>query len=221
MEIKLHVPANLSNGLDHFLEAQEPIFDQVIGELRQGGKRSHWMWFIFPQVVGLGRSQMARKYAIHSLEEARHYAAHPVLGDRLRRCTRLVWELQNRDLSDCFGSPDDLKFHSSMTLFALATPGEPLFTFALEKYFQGQKDKKDRRASGYENMNAGQVYSNGTGIPRGNEARRQLIEAILYLVDESRKPIVAVLGFGISPAEAMNPSLPPPGPAGGSRFQSN
>ena len=100
------------------------------------------MWFIFPQVIGLGQSHMAQTYAIHSLKEAQRYAAHPILGERLRRCTRLVCEVQNRDLSDIFGYPDDLKFHSSMTLFALAVPDEPLFASALDKYFAGRKDAK-------------------------------------------------------------------------------
>lgn len=132
----------MSDEFAHFLEAQEPVFDQVTRELSVGEKRTHWMWFIFPQVIGLGRSHMARRYAIHSLEQGGRYGAHPLLGERLRRCTRLVWEVQNRDVSDIFGYPDDLKFHSSMTLFALAVPDEPLFAFALEKYFAGRRDVK-------------------------------------------------------------------------------
>jgi len=126
----------------HFIEAQQPVFDQVTRELESGEKRSHWMWFIFPQMVGLGHSHMAQRYALHSLAEARRYAQHAVLGERLRRCTRLVCEVQNRDLSEIFGYPDDLKFHSSMTLFALAIPEEPMFQSALEKYFAGRKDAK-------------------------------------------------------------------------------
>jgi uncharacterized protein (DUF1810 family) len=126
----------------HFLEAQEPVFDQVTRELAAGAKRSHWMWFIFPQVLGLGQSHMARRYAIHSLDEARRYVAHPILGKRLHRCTQLVYEIQNPDISGIFSYPDDLKFHSSMTLFALAVPAEPLFVSALEKYFAGRKDFK-------------------------------------------------------------------------------
>jgi uncharacterized protein (DUF1810 family) len=132
----------MSNEFAHFLEAQEPVFDQVTRELAAGEKRSHWMWFIFPQVLGLGRSHMAQRYAIRSLEEAGRYAVHPILGERLRRCTRLVWETRNRDISDIFGFPDDLKFHSSITLFALAAPDEPLFGFTLDKYFAGRKDGK-------------------------------------------------------------------------------
>jgi len=130
------------NEFDHFLEAQPPVFAQVVQELSHGQKRSHWMWFIFPQLPGLGQSTMARRYAIDSLEQARRFAAHPVPGERLRQCTHLVCEVKNRDLSDIFGYPDDLKFHSSMTRFALAVPEEPLFTLALQKYFQGQKDTK-------------------------------------------------------------------------------
>lgn len=126
----------------HFLEAQEPVFDRVTRELAAGEKRSHWMWFIFPQMAGLGYSHMAQQYALHSLEEARRYAGHVILGERLRRCTRLVCGVQNRDVSDIFGYPDDLKFHSCMTLFALAVPEETLFGSTLEKYFVGRKDAK-------------------------------------------------------------------------------
>jgi uncharacterized protein (DUF1810 family) len=126
----------------HFLEAQRPVFDQVIRELAAGEKRSHWMWFIFPQMIGLGQSHMARQYALHSLDEARRYAAHPMLGERLRRCTRLVFDVNNRGISDIFGYPDDLKFNSSMTLFACAVPEEALFGSALQEYFAGRKDNK-------------------------------------------------------------------------------
>ena len=130
------------NEFAHFLEAQRPVLDEVIQELTAGEKRSHWMWFIFPQLVGLGQSPMARRFALHSLDEARRYLAHPLLGERLRRCTRLVCNARNRDLSDIFAFPDDLKFHSSMTLFALAAPEEALFGSALEIYFAGRKDVK-------------------------------------------------------------------------------
>jgi uncharacterized protein (DUF1810 family) len=100
------------------------------------------MWFIFPQLLGLGRSHMAERFALGSLDEARRYLAHPLLGERLRQCTRLVTNVEGRGVSDIFGYPDDLKFHSSMTLFALAAPQEPLFETALKKYFSGQKDLK-------------------------------------------------------------------------------
>lgn len=136
------------NEFTHFLEAQEPVLDQVTRELAAGEKRSHWMWFIFPQIAGLGHSHMAQRYALHSLEEAQRYAGHAILGERLRRCTRLVCEVKNRDLPDIFGYPDDLKFHSSMTLFALAVPEEALFSSALEKYFGGRKDAKTMQILG-------------------------------------------------------------------------
>jgi uncharacterized protein (DUF1810 family) len=126
----------------HFLEAQAPVYDQVMAELSRGEKRSHWMWFIFPQVRGLGRSFMAQRFALQSLDQARRYASHPVLGRRLRECTRLVLAVQDRCVSDIFGYPDDLKFHSSMTLFALAAPEEPLFHSALAKFFKGLQDLK-------------------------------------------------------------------------------
>lgn len=126
----------------HFLEAQEPVIARVKAELASGEKRSHWMWFIFPQLAGLGRSSMAQRFALHSLDEARRYAEHPVLGERLRQCTQCVVGVQGRTVSEIFGYPDDLKFHSSMTLFAMAVPKEHLFTTALDKYFAGKKDAK-------------------------------------------------------------------------------
>jgi uncharacterized protein (DUF1810 family) len=132
----------MSEEFAHFIEAQNPVIDRVMEELSAGEKRSHWMWFIFPQLSGLGHSHMAQRFALRSLEEARHYLTHPVLGERLRQCTRLLVNLGGRSVSDIFGYPDDMKFHSSMTLFALAAPEEPLFEAALKKYFAGQKDGK-------------------------------------------------------------------------------
>jgi len=126
--------------LQRFLDAQEPVYGQVLAELRAGAKRSHWMWFIFPQIAGLGRSPTAQVYAIASLDEARAYAAHPVLGVRLRQCTELVLAQQGLAIGGIFGFPDDLKFHSSMTLFARAT-GEALFRQALEQFFGGEEDQ--------------------------------------------------------------------------------
>jgi uncharacterized protein (DUF1810 family) len=126
----------------HFLQAQEHIYDQVIQELSVGEKQSHWMWFIFPQLLGLGRSEMAQRFALQSLDQAVRYAADPVLGQRLRQCARLVAETQGRGISEIFGFPDDLKFHSSMTLFASAVPDDPIFRLALEKYFDGEMDVK-------------------------------------------------------------------------------
>lgn len=126
--------------LARFVEAQNPVYPEVLRELAAGRKRSHWMWFIFPQMDGLGFSSTARFYAIKSLDEARGYLAHPVLGSRLRECTRLVIGLQDRSLSQVFGSPDDLKFSSSMTLFELAAEPASEFSTALEKYCGGQRD---------------------------------------------------------------------------------
>jgi uncharacterized protein (DUF1810 family) len=126
--------------LDRFLDAQAPVIDRVRDELRAGVKRTHWMWFVFPQIAGLGHSAMAVRYAIASRNEAKAYVAHPVLGARLRECTALVLEVEGRSIHDIFGSPDDLKFHSSMTLFARAAPGEPTFRRALESHFGGRED---------------------------------------------------------------------------------
>ena len=124
----------------HFLDAQAPVYERVVQELSTGAKRSHWMWFIFPQLAGLGHSFMARQYALHSLAEAQRYAGHRELGQRLRECTRLVLEVKGRDVSQIFGYPDDLKFHSSLTLFTLAVPAEKLFQSALTNCFSGQQD---------------------------------------------------------------------------------
>jgi len=120
--------------LYRFVEAQDRVFERVRAELESGKKRSHWMWFIFPQIKGLGSSPMAQIYAISSLDEAKAYLQHPTLGDRLRECVRLVNAVEGRTCHEIFGSPDDMKFHSSMTLFALAAPDEPLFSDALKKY---------------------------------------------------------------------------------------
>jgi uncharacterized protein (DUF1810 family) len=126
---------------DHFVQAQGPVEAQVRQELSAGRKRSHWMWFVFPQLAGLGHSAMARRYAIASLDEARAYLEHPLLGPRLTGLTELVNRVEGRSVHEIFGSPDDLKFHSSMTLFALARPDMPVFRAALEKYFGGVLDK--------------------------------------------------------------------------------
>jgi uncharacterized protein (DUF1810 family) len=131
---------NDTHDLARFVQAQEPVYEQVLAELRDGHKRSHWMWFIFPQLAGLGHSAMARHFAIASLQEAQAYLAHPVLGARLRECARLVLAVQERSVHDIFGSPDDLKFRSSMTLFSRAGPAEPVFEQCLLKYFGGQGD---------------------------------------------------------------------------------
>lgn len=128
--------------LERFVSAQEQVIGSVKRELRGGRKRSHWMWFVFPQIAGLGSSEMAERYAIDSLEEATAYLAHPVLGPRLRECTELVLDIEDRTANEVFGSPDDRKFRSSMTLFELAADDGALFGDALEKYYDGDRDAK-------------------------------------------------------------------------------
>ena len=122
--------------LDRFVLAQEPVIAQVRAELKAGRKATHWMWFVFPQLAGLGFSHRAQLYAIASLDEAKAYLAHPVLGRRLVECTDLVNAVEGLSAHDIFGSPDDLKFHSSMTLFSLADPDEPAFGTALGEVFR-------------------------------------------------------------------------------------
>lgn len=129
--------------LERFVEAQNGVYDRVCAELRAGRKQSHWMWFIFPQLQGLGSSEMAMRYAISSIEEAHAYLEHPTLGARLRECTALVLAVQGRTAEQIFGYPDYLKFHSSVTLFAqAATMSEEdlVFSQALDKYFSGKED---------------------------------------------------------------------------------
>ena len=125
--------------LDRFVEAQEPVHARALDELKAGRKQSHWMWFIFPQIAGLGRSAMTQHYPIQNLAEARAYLAHPLLGARLRECTQATLNIECKSAHDIFGSPDDLKFRSSMTLFDLASPNG-IFRSALEKYFSGDAD---------------------------------------------------------------------------------
>lgn len=126
---------------ERFLAAQHPAYSRVIEELRSGMKKSHWMWFIFPQIAGLGKSEMASRYAISSTAEARAYLEHPVLGQRLRECTALVLAIKEQSIENIFGFPDNLKFHSCMTLFAHAAPeDDTLFHDALERFFQGEED---------------------------------------------------------------------------------
>ena len=126
--------------LERFLEAQNPIYEKVRSELRDGHKTSHWMWFVFPQIAGLGHSRLSEKFAISSLEEARAYLRHPVLGARLVACTELVLNTAGRTAEQIFGYPDDLKFRSSMTLFARAATDDPVFENAVRKYFGGEYD---------------------------------------------------------------------------------
>jgi uncharacterized protein (DUF1810 family) len=127
--------------LQRFVDAQAPVYPRVLSELRQGRKQSHWMWFIFPQLAGLGHSPMAQRYAIASRDEAAAYLGHAVLGPRLRECTALVNAVEGRTVHDILGSPDDFKFCSSMTLFA-AVSSEPEFAAAIEKYYGGKPDRR-------------------------------------------------------------------------------
>jgi uncharacterized protein (DUF1810 family) len=126
--------------LQRFLDAQKPVYERVRRELRAGSKESHWMWFIFPQIAGLGRSPTSVLYAISSLDEAKAYLAHPVLGPRLRECAKLALDVEGRTARQIFGPIDEMKFRSSMTLFMKAAPDEPLFSQSLEKYFGGRPD---------------------------------------------------------------------------------
>lgn len=124
-----------------FLDAQSFVYDRVLAELRAGQKTSHWMWFIFPQIEGLGFSERSRRYAISGLAEARAYAHHPLLGARLLECTALVNGHARKTASEIFGYPDDLKFQSSMTLFEAAVPDERAFVLALDNFYQGRRDQ--------------------------------------------------------------------------------
>jgi uncharacterized protein (DUF1810 family) len=126
--------------LQRFLEAQAAVFDRVLAELGEGRKRSHWMWFVFPQIAGLGSSGTAQHFAISGLDEAAAYLAHPILGARLSQCTQLVNQISTATIEQIFGYPDHLKFRSSMTLFAKAAPSDPIFRAALDRYFDGQPD---------------------------------------------------------------------------------
>jgi uncharacterized protein (DUF1810 family) len=136
------VPMDDPFRLRRFVAAQAPVIDTVLGELRAGRKRSHWMWFIFPQWANLGSSEMSRRYAIASIGEAEAYLAHPLLGARLRECSQRVLDVQGRTVGEIFGAPDDQKFWSSMTLFALvdATPG--VFRECLDTCFAGALDRR-------------------------------------------------------------------------------
>jgi uncharacterized protein (DUF1810 family) len=127
--------------LQRFVDAQQRDYAQALVEIKSGRKQSHWMWYVFPQVDGLGMSPMSRRYAIKSLAEATAYLAHPVLGPRLRECSEAVLDLHGRSATDIFGSPDDLKLRSSATLFAEASPAGSVFDRLLTAYFQGEPDQ--------------------------------------------------------------------------------
>jgi uncharacterized protein (DUF1810 family) len=128
--------------LIRFISAQEGVYDRALAELRGGLKRSHWMWYIFPQIEGLGHSPTTRHYSIKSLEEARQYLAHPVLGARLVECAEAVLAVQGQSASDIFGHPDDWKLQSSMTLFKLVSGPRSVFESVLDKYYQGKQDSR-------------------------------------------------------------------------------
>lgn len=128
--------------LDRFVRAQAPIYSAALAELRSGRKRSHWMWFVFPQVDGLGFSETTKRYSIKSLAEARAFLAHPVLGVRLVECTQALVKIEGRTALGIFGRPDDMKLQSSMTLFAAADPAAPEFSAVLDKYFEGKHDPR-------------------------------------------------------------------------------
>lgn len=127
--------------LERFVLAQARVIDHVLSELKAGYKQSHWMWFIFPQIQGLGRSSISVEYAIAGREEANAYLHHSILGPRLKECTRLILATEGRLANEIFGSPDDMKFRSSMTLFAQVSPDDDVFQRALEKYFNGIPDR--------------------------------------------------------------------------------
>ena len=128
--------------LQRFVDAQAHTYDQALQEIRSGAKRTHWMWFVFPQIEGLGRSGMAQRYAIRDLDEARSYAAHPLLGRRLVEAAKALTALDTEDPVEVFGSVDAMKLHSSMTLFGQADPDEPVFREVLDHYFGGTLDEE-------------------------------------------------------------------------------
>ena len=132
--------------LERFVTAQDGVYAGALAELRRGSKTGHWMWFVFTQIAGLGFSEISQRFGITSLDEARAYLAHPVLGPRLRECARVVAETSGKTAEQIFGSIDGIKLRSSMTLFHRADPDEPAFAAVLQEYFDGQPDEAtDRR----------------------------------------------------------------------------
>jgi uncharacterized protein (DUF1810 family) len=136
------VPDADPDNLERFVQAQEPVYAQVCAELAAGRKTSHWMWFVFPQLEGLGRSAMARHFGIASMAQAQAYWRHALLGPRLKECTELMLAVEGKMALQILGAPDDLKFHSSLTLFARAAADEPVFERALARYFGGEYDAR-------------------------------------------------------------------------------
>ena len=128
--------------LDRFLKAQEDAYDTALDELKAGRKRSHWIWFVFPQMAGLGHSPTAQHYGIRSLQEAQAYLAHPILGARLHECLKALQLLETNDARQVFGDLDAMKFRSSLTMFAEADPGDAIVDAALDRWFGGAKDEK-------------------------------------------------------------------------------
>jgi uncharacterized protein (DUF1810 family) len=135
--------------LGRFLQAQTDDYEQALAEITSGRKRTHWMWYIFPQIDGLAFSTTSRHYAIKSLDEARAYLDHPILGPRLRECAEAVVRLEGKSTREIFGSPDDLKLRSCATLFACVSPPGSVFDRLLAKYYQGERDEKTLHLAGY------------------------------------------------------------------------
>jgi len=142
MNMDQHDDKNDPFDLRRFLEAQEDDYASILAEIRAGQKRSHWMWYIFPQIDGLAFSSMSKRFSIKSIEEARAFLKHPILGERLRECANAVLEIEGRTVAEIFGSPDDLKLRSCATLFEAASESGSVFERILEKYYDGQCDAK-------------------------------------------------------------------------------
>ena len=138
----------IESSLDRFLEAQEGVYARALDDLRGGRKRSHWMWFVFPQIDGLGFSAMSKRYAIRSRAEAQAYLAHPILGPRLLECFAAVLAVEGKSAREIMGSPDDMKLASCATLFERAAPGQPLFGQVLDRYYRGRRDEATLRLLG-------------------------------------------------------------------------
>jgi uncharacterized protein (DUF1810 family) len=130
------------NALDRFVDAQQPIYSQVLQELRNGKKTTHWMWFIFPQIEGLGNSSTAIYYSIKSIKEAKNYLAHPILGKRLLECANILLNIENKSADEIFGYPDNMKLRSSITLFNFVAPEQNVFADVLQEYFAGELDER-------------------------------------------------------------------------------
>jgi uncharacterized protein (DUF1810 family) len=142
------MPATDPYNLERFVAAQRGAYDEALAEIRAGRKRSHWMWFVFPQIAGLGQSATSRFYAVAGLDEARAYLRHPLLGPRLVECAEALLALAGRSARDVFGVPDDVKLRSSMTLFELAEPERAVFGAVIDKYFHGDRDERTTELAG-------------------------------------------------------------------------